>query len=399
MTPLRQTFERFRSTLLLAAFAGVLVSGPATAARTPRETIAYVPDAIWGPWLESAVGELDLKRHAIYWFDGENAMGRVIGDLERYEANDAKAAPREPIVAFVGRFATYPSNTLAAGVAVMDTTGALLADFPHGRAYAWSPDGGRLAVLFAKEPLPRGRARRGKKAAVRYRPGVTVWDRQNGSVRTFGHWPSRLAWAGNDSLLLQLPDSVAAIDVRTGKAVATELKGTILSPDARYALWPGEGGENTRIFHEPADARVEDDVFGPYRDRELGQIRSAFWVRARGAGHLMCVSACDAIQYPSPECRTDIVDVATGETVDSFRGEALGPTADERGVIVFRRARGRLEFHDLRPVAGEWSAERARDEWSGRRDAPAREQPERGRSREEPDDRDERSQPSDPFFY
>lgn len=361
MTPLRRTLERFALLSLLAVFgAGFASQSAGAATRTPRETIAYVPDAIWGPWLEPAAGELGLKRHAIYWFEGEGGMGRSIGDLERYEAKDAKAAPREPIVAFVGRFATYPSNTLVAGVAVMDTTGAMLADFPHGRAYAWSPDGTRLAVLFGKEALPRGRARRGKKPPVRYRPGVTVWDRQNGAVRTFARWPSRVAWAGNDSLLLQLPDSVAAIEIRTGKIVATELRGTLLSPDARYAMWPGEGSENTRIFLETADTRIEDHVFGPFRERDLEQIRSAFWVRARGAAHLLCVSACDRIQGVRPECRTEVVDVETGRSADSFPGEAIGPTADERGVVVFRRSRGRLEYHDLRPVARDWSERRER---------------------------------------
>lgn len=402
---MRHILERFRSTLFLAGIlaGSCLASDCADAARTPRETIAYVPAAIWGSLLDQSAGELRLDRNAIYWFDGARGMGRVIGDRERYEATDAKAAPREAMVAFVGRFAVYPSNTLVSGVAVMDTTGIMLADFPRGLSYAWSPDGARLAVLFAKEPLPRGRARRGKKAVVRYRPGVTIWDRQNGAVRTFDRWPSRVAWAGNDSLLLQLPDSVAAIDMRSGKIVATEWRGTILSPDARYALWPGEGGQNTRLFHEPADTRIEDDVFGAFRERDLGQVRSAFWVRARGAAHLMCVSACDGIQLRNPLCRTEVIDVATGRTVDSFPGEALGPTADERGVVVFRRSRGRLEYHDLRPVAREWSEDRAR--WQrveangepGARDEPGDRDRDEGGKRRSGEDADDRGEDSAGF--
>ena len=367
---MRRTSERFAPfavALLLGAWPGV------ASARTARETIAYVPAAIWGDYLEPATGGLGLVAHAIYWFEGaDSSMGRVLGDLERYQAEDAKAAPREPLVAFVGRYAAYPSTTLAPGVAVMDTTGALVSDFPRARSYAWSPDGQRLVVLFAREALPPGRgsrAARGRaagggrpagsarlaKAATRYRPGISVWDRQDGSVRSFARWPSRAAWAGNDSLLLQFPDSVLVLDARTGKTDRTGHNGTVVSSDSRYALWPGEDGENTRVFEEESGQRITDAVFGPFQRSGKGQIRSAFWVRGRGAGHLMVVSGCDGIQFPEPSCRTRVIDVETLQSVASFRGEALGPTADERGVVVFRRDLGRLEYHDLRPVARERS--------------------------------------------
>jgi hypothetical protein len=48
-----------------------------------------------------------------------------------------------------------------------------------------------------------------------------------------------------------------------------------------------------------------------------------------------------------------VIDAKTLEKLASFTGEALGPTADERGVVVFRKSRGRLEFHDLRPIVKE----------------------------------------------
>lgn len=358
---MRRTFERFAR----FAFALLLGAGPAAASpRTARETIAYVPAAIWGDYLEPATAGLALTPHAIYWFEGvDSSMGRILGDLERYQADDAKAAPREPMVAFVGRYAAYPSNTLVPGVAVMDTAGALIADFPRGRSYAWSPDGTRLVVLFPREALPRGRGARAAsaagraasaagrlRAAVRYRPGVSVWDRRDGSVSSFARWPSRAAWAGNDSLLLQFPDSVLVLDARTGKTARTGHNGTIVSTDSRYALWPGEDGQNTRVFEEESGERITDAVFGPFQQSGKGQIRSAFWVRGRGAGHLMVVCGCDGIQFPEPSCRTRVIDVETLRSVASFRGEALGPTADERGVVVFRRDRGSLEYHDLRPL-------------------------------------------------
>lgn len=383
MTPLRRTLERFLSfsrTTAVCSLTAVLTSvmvwpAPSHAAsRTPRETIAYVPAAIWGDYLGPATAGLPLTPHAIYWYEGEadSSMGRILGDLERYQADDAKAAPREALVAFVGRYAAYPSNTLAPGVAVMDTTGALVADFPRARSYAWSPDGTRLAVLFAPEAPPRGRAARraagaaARKGPARSRNGVSVWDRRDGSVRSFARWPSRAAWAGNDSLLLQFADSVLVLDSRSGKTARTGHNGTVVSTDFRYALWPGENGESTRLFDEAGARRITDAVFGPFEQEGKGQIRSAFWVRGRGSDHLMVVSGCDGIQFPEPSCRTRVIDVETGDRVASFRGEALGPTADERGVVVFRRDRGRLEYHDLRPVT------RDRPEATARRRADAR---------------------------
>lgn len=364
MTPLRRIIERVALpslvSILFVVAGSARCAGAAPRDRTPRETIAYVPGAIWGPWIESATAELNLDRFAIYWFDGSDAMGRIIGDRERYEADDAKAAPREALVAFVGRYAAYPSNKLVPGVAVMDTTGALVADFPGAKSYAWNRDGSRLAVIFTKELLARPKSRKGRKGATaarapRYRPGVVVWDRENGSVRSYAQWPSRAAWGDADSLLIQLPDRVAAIDARRGTVSPTGYRGTIVSPDARYSMWPGEAGKDTQIYHEASGVSYTDGLFGPFRSRDMGQIRSAFWVRARGANHLMCISACEGIQHPRPSCRTEIIDVETSEKAESFVGEAIGPTADERGVVVFRRSRGRLEFHDLRSVAREWS--------------------------------------------
>jgi hypothetical protein len=270
VTPLRRTLERFTFFALAAILLAAATKPSYDATRTPRETIAYVPAAIWGDHLDAATTGLRLTPRAIYWFDGSDDMGRALGDLERYQADDAKAAPREALVAFVGRYAVYPSNTLLPGVAVMDTTGVLVADFPRGRSYAWSSDGTRLVVVSPRELLPRGRGRRAK-TIPRYRPGVTVWDRRDNSVRSFPQWPSRAAWAGDDSLLLQLPERVVVLDTRSGKIAATGHHGTIVSPDSRYAMWPGEGGQNTRIFHEPSGAQVTDALFGPTRRMSLGR--------------------------------------------------------------------------------------------------------------------------------
>jgi hypothetical protein len=347
------------------------------APRTPRATIAYVPAAVWGRDLESAAGELNLDRNAIYWFDGTDSMGRVIGDRERYEAEDAKAAPREPLVAFSGRYSGAPTEPMAVGVAVMDTTGALIADFPHGQGFAWSPDGARLAVISPREPLPQ---RKGRKGKPQYRPGVTVWDRSDGSMRSYAHWPSRAAWSGPDSLFLQMPDSVVVLDVTSGKVAPTMHRAAAVSPDSRYAFWVGAGPMDARIYNEESGAPITDEVVAPLQKGDRGQIRYLFWVRGRGASHLLCGSACDSIQFEKPSCRTKVVDAESKKILASFPGEAIGPTADERGVIVFHRASRTLEFQDLRATV------REHEETEIAAEAQAREEKE-ARAREEAEDR------------
>jgi hypothetical protein len=342
-------------------------SGAAT--RTPRGTIAYVPAAVWGRDLESAAAELGLDRNAIYWFDGSDAMGRVIGDRERYEAEDAKAAPREPLVAFSGRYSGAPTEPMAVGVAVMDTTGALIADFPHGQGFAWSPDGARLAVISPREALPQ---RKGRKAKPQYRPGVTVWDRRDGSMRSYAHWPSRAAWSGPDSLLLQMPDSVVVLNVTSGKIAPTMHRAAAVSPDSRYSFWVGAGAMDARIYHEESGAPITDELVAPLQKGDRGQIRYLFWVRGRGGSHLLCGSACDSIQLEKPNCRTKVVDAESKKVLASFPGEAIGPTADERGVIVFHRASRTLEFQDLRATVREHEEKELAAEAQAREEKEAR---------------------------
>jgi hypothetical protein len=269
----------------------------------------------------------------------------------------------------------------------MDTAGVLIADFPRGQGYAWSPDGTRLAVVFPREALPQRRARGRRAKAVRHRPGVAVWDRRDGSVRSYARWPSAASWAGGDSLLLQVADSVVALDARRGTVSATGYRGAIVSPDSRYSLRPGQEGVSARILDEESGAQVADAFLNPREMSDVSPNRSAFWVRARGADHLMCVSACEGTESSRPSCRTEIVDVEAQEIVESFQGEAIGPAADGRGVVVFRRNRGRLEFHDLRPVAREREETRRRREEAERHDGP--ENREEIENREEPETRDE----------
>ncbi len=343
-----------------------------SATRTPRGTIAYVPAAVWGRDLESAAGELGLDRSAIYWFDGTDSMGRVIGDRERYEADDAKAAPREALVAFSGRYSAAPTDPMAPGVAVMDTTGALIVDFPHGQSYSWSPDGTRLAVVSPREALPQPKGRRATKANTRYRAGVTVWDRRDNSMRSYAHWPSRAAWAGADSLLLQMPDSVVVLDVASGKVAPTRHRSASVSPDSRYALWLGAGAWDSRVYQEESGTLVTDEMVAPLQKGDRGQLRYLFWVRGHGAAHLLCGSACDSIQVDKPSCRTKVVDAESKKVLASFPGEAIGSSADERGVIVFHRTRRALEFQDLRSVVRDHEDKMLEAEAQERQDKEAR---------------------------
>jgi len=350
MTPLRRTHVRFLALILAAS-----ILCPAANSLAAPVCFAYVPTAIWGQNLAVAASPLSRTRDGIYWFDGEGRLGTLIGDPERYQALDATAAPKEGIVAFRGRYLAYPSNSWVMGVAVMDTAGALVADFPRGQSFKWSPDGSRLAVVYEREAAGRAREAVGKGRKKRSPSGgVRVWDRREGTERTYAQWPSRVGWAGSDSLLLQLPDKVVVLDLRKGGVAKTGHHGTVVSGDGRYSMWPGENGQDTRILEDETGLDITERLFGPLRREGLTEIRSAFWIRGSGMDHYMCVSGSDLIAGQDPRCVTLILDAESGEEVDRFPGEALGPTADGRRAVLLLHDEGQLKIANLRSAVLNW---------------------------------------------
>jgi hypothetical protein len=319
----------------------------------PQSPLAYTPDAIWGAGAGATAGLSEIQDGAIHLFDGMTPAGRVLGDLRLYRASDAKIARSGDLVAFIGRLAGTGARRAARargmdrGVAVYDTSGRALATFPEANSFSWSPDGAQLAVVY-----PRMKSIGGARAK-----GVALWNRRTRATRSFALFPSRAGWAGRDSLLLQFSDRVDRLDPVRGKAAPTGHYGTVIAPDGLYSMRPGELGRDTRITEDETGADVTERIFGSMLERNLGQIRAAFWVRVRGADHLMCVSGCDDIYGSDPRCTTEIIDVGTLETIASFPGEAIGPSADEQSVTVLRRDLGRLVAVDLRPLVRRWVGE------------------------------------------
>ena len=361
----RQPFP-FRAALATTAtFLFLLLAfGTATPAPDISSRFAYTPEAIWGLGGEDASGLSGLRGGAIYLFDGAKGAGKVLGDPRRYYARDTKVAPQGDMVAFVGRIATRgaaPAQAkgnvakrraafgpeMAEGVAVCDTLGRSLALFPGAQSFSWSPDGAQLAVLY-----PRMKAVGGAR-----RHGLALWNRATRKTRSFALFPSRAGWAGADSLLLQYADRVDVLDMRSGKGAPTGHLGTVVSPDGLFSIRPGGFGRETQIHQDEAGASLVERLFDPFHRRGLAQIRAAFWVRVPGADRLLCLSACDDIYAPEPQCVTEIVDIGSMEVIASVPGEALGPSANERGVTVLRRDLKSLLLLDLQPLVKEWVGE------------------------------------------
>jgi hypothetical protein len=89
------------------------------------------------------------------------------------------------------------------------------------------------------------------------------------------------------------------------------------------------------------EERTGDEV-QPCLQRQLPggytAITGPYWVRLPGADHLLVVSALDNVYCkPGQEgCFTRVYDVRTLEVVQSFPGKVVGPTIDQRAMVVVR---------------------------------------------------------------
>ena len=325
--------------MLLASH--LALAPPASAKRNPsrspsRSALAYTPGATWGPSGGGITSRLGVTPAAIYLIDPSSALGgpgRLVGDPRRYWSFDSRVSPRGNLIAFSGRTGEYASMEGAGGegVGVMDLNGRVLTFIYGGSTFAWSPGGRWLAVVVNKH------------ISSRSTPGLALWNARTHSDRRFHEHPSRVGWVSEDALLLQLEDQVDVLNPQTGSRTRTPHHGTVVSPDGLYSMWPGEGGENTKVIDDATGEDITSRLFGPMERKGLRQIRSAFWIRGDGAEHLMCVSGSDNVYGEHPRCRTGIVDAATGEMIVVFPGEAIGPTADGRTTVVLRHELGALQ--------------------------------------------------------
>ena len=352
MTPVRSVSPKRFVPLCVFTLSLAILSGnqaPSTLAESLRDqresrgsVLAFTPKAIWN---NGVIGSrLGIAEGSIYLLErpsGPSVRGRVIGDVKEYFAYDARVSPTGDLVAFHGRLA--PDAMAGDGVGVFNTEGKLLTFIRGGATFSWSPRGTRLAVSLA------GADRYGRPI----RRGVVLW-RKSGPQKTFDDAPSRVGWAGEDSLLLQLGRRVEVINLRSGRRKKSGHHGTVVSPDGFYSMWPGENGENTRVIDDETGEDVTSRFWGPLEREGLREIRSAFWVRGRDADHYMCVSGTDHVYVGTPRSKTIIIEADTGETIAEFPGEAIGPTGDNRSAVVLRHESGLLNKVDLEGHVMRW---------------------------------------------
>ncbi len=354
MTPVRSVSPKRFVPLCAFTLSLVLLSGiqvPPTFAgslRAQRETrgsvLAFTPNAIWN---NGVIGSrLGIAEGSIYLLErpsGPSVRGRVIGNTKEYFAYDARVASTGDLVAFHGRVSS--DAWTGEGVGVLNAEGTLVAFVRDGVTFAWSPRATGLAITLAAsdwrgEPIRRG---------------LVLWNARVGSEHSFEGRPSRVGWAGENSLLLQLGDRVEVIDLRTGSRKRSRHHGTVVSPDGLYSMWPGENGENTKVIDDETGEDVTSRFWGPLEREGLREIRSAFWVRGHGADHYMCVSGTDHVYVGTPRSKTIIIEADTGETIAEFPGEAIGPTGDNRSAVVLRHESGLLNKVDLEGPVLRWN--------------------------------------------
>jgi len=335
---------------LLLAFQST-AHAPSALAATKRpqpsaqgSALAFTPDAIWSRG--QIVTRLGLRSGAIYLIDcsAPTGGGRIVGDPKKYWAYDAKISPTGDLVAFHGGTTASGADGADEGIGVIDMDGAIVAFIRMGVDFAWSLEGTRLAVALSRMDPFGSSGRR----------GLVVWDRRHGSTRTFEALPSRVGWASEDSLFLQLGDRVDVIDPRSGVRARVGHHGTRASPDGLYSIRPGGDGQNTKIVEDETGLDVTSRLFGPLERKGLHEIRSAFWVCGGGSDHFMCVSGSEHVYGDDPLCMTAIIDAGTGETIAEFPGEAIGPTSDGKVTVVLRHETDRLEAVNLEEMVRRW---------------------------------------------
>jgi hypothetical protein len=312
--------------------------------------LAYTPQAIWPGG--NIAERLGVSSGAIYLIDRskvDRGGGKVVGNIKKHWAYDAKLSPAGDLVAFHGRALDSQGNVTKEGIGVLDLNGRLLTFVPRGVTFAWNPKGTHLAMTVL-----------GMSMSNRTIPhGLVLWSRKGRSSWASYTLPSRVGWA-RDSLLLQIGDRVEVFNRKRGRSTPTGHHGTVVSPDGLYSMWPGEGGANTRIIEDETNRDVTRLLFGHMEKQGLHEIRSAFWVQGEGADHLLCVSGSDHVFGENPSCKTAIVDAETGKAIAEFPGEALGPTGNGRKTVVLRHESDRFETVDLeglirhRGDGGEW---------------------------------------------
>lgn len=224
-------------------------------------------------------------------------------------------------------------------VAVVDTVGQRVADFPRAIRLAWSPTGDTLAVAIARAPWEM----------LSNFDSILVWSPHDGVISRAVVSARRgpIGWAGPDTVLAgSWPQGpVDAIALRTGVVTASNHRGTEVSPDGLFSIYPTMGGLGVGVYEDRTGANFA------YRSVELlglprlGDIGPAKWVRSSLSGHALAISAC-APDNSTPkgrrnernevECLTGLVDAGSARLLGWTRGRLIGLSSNAREVVVGR---------------------------------------------------------------
>ena len=315
--------------LLLAGAILATAFVPASTEGTPGGGIVLKPGAVWtGRDRHPA----QLRYDWAYLFRRDIPGGLRI-PLPRAGAGWTVAlSPGGGLVAYdlshIGESGINRESPANYEIAVSDTSGRDVASFAGGVRLAWSEDGTRLAVAIGCAPW----------APVPAFDSVVVWEPGKGTTLSRRVPPSRgsIGWAGPDTLLI----GSSAVACRTGAASPSSHRGTNVSPDGLYSVYP-TGGIGLGVSDDRTGSNFAYSIVDLLRLPKLGRIGRACWLRAKGHGHILAISACTPSGTAKggprdPECLTGLVDVKTRRLIGWTRGRLVGPTADSREVVIAR---------------------------------------------------------------
>jgi hypothetical protein len=222
-------------------------------------------------------------------------------------------------------------------VAVVDTAGNSLMAFSRAIRLAWSPAGDTLAVAISRAP--------GEMLSTF--DSIVVWT-PHGDVITRAHVSARrgsIGWAGPDTVLAGswVQGPVDAIPLKTGIASVSKHRGTSVSADALFSIYPTMGGLGIGVYEDRTGANFAYRSVELLELPRLGEIGPARWVSSTRSAHALAISACPPVSTApfggrrgTVGCLTALVEVGTLRLLGWTRGRLIGLSASGREAVVDR---------------------------------------------------------------
>ena len=280
----------------------------------------------------TTITRLGVSPVRVYLFRPGSRLGSIVNVRHRECCQyDAALSPGADLVAYTTideRARLGDRGEPGWGVFVVDTAGREVAAFPRGRRLRWSPDGRRLAILYADHDTNWTWAP----------TGIGIWRRSDGRLERLDLRPADVRWGDGDTLYLANPDGVDAFDLESRRVSRTIHGGPDISPDRRFSVSHGLWFARRMQVYQDRDGLLLTHCALYRHNADEVAAFDPFWVRAPGARHLLCLGAGDSWNAPVGQAgfRTGLFDPRTLEIARWFPGKPVVPTADQRGVVVLR---------------------------------------------------------------